>query len=201
MVSWGLLLTAMAVPYVFSGVVVSLALTRSPFPRGQVYGVDLLGAASGCVAVIAILNVLDGPTAVIVAGAISGLSALAFAASADATAREILQSRPWWRRPMPVVIALAALALFNSLSPMGFTPVLVKDRIEIAGRTTFEKWNSYSRIRAQHPMLTTPQLWGPSPNLPADVLIPQAALTIDGAAGSSMFHYDGTPELDCLPAL
>ena len=83
LVSWGLLLTAMAVPYVFSGVVVSLALTRSPFPRGQVYGVDLLGAASGCVAVIAILNVLDGPTAVIVAGAISGLSALAFAASAD----------------------------------------------------------------------------------------------------------------------
>src|SRR4029079_11635566 len=34
-VSWGLLLAAMAVPYVFSGVVVSLALTRSPFPAGQ----------------------------------------------------------------------------------------------------------------------------------------------------------------------
>src|SRR5277367_3506157 len=30
-VSWTLLLVAMAVPYVFSGVVVSLALTRSPF--------------------------------------------------------------------------------------------------------------------------------------------------------------------------
>ena len=192
LVSWGLLLTAMAVPYVFSGVVVSLALTRSPFPRGQVYGVDLLGAASGCVAVIAILNVLDGPTAVIVAGAISGLSALAFAASAETTQRQILHSRPWWRRPASVVIALVALALFNSLSPIGFTPILVKDRIEIAGRTTYEKWNSYSRIRAQHPMLTTPQLWGPSPNLPADTRVPQAALTIDGAAGSSMYHYDGT---------
>ena len=43
-VSWSLLLVAMAVPYVFSGVVVSLALTRSPFPIGQVYGADLLGA-------------------------------------------------------------------------------------------------------------------------------------------------------------
>jgi hypothetical protein len=41
--AWSLLLVAMAVPYVFSGIVVSLALTRSPFPRGQVYGVDLLG--------------------------------------------------------------------------------------------------------------------------------------------------------------
>lgn len=52
-VSWTLLLSAMAVPYVFAGVVVSLALTRSPFPTGQVYGVDLLGAALGCIAVLA----------------------------------------------------------------------------------------------------------------------------------------------------
>src|SRR5664280_382874 len=36
-ISWSLLLTAMAVLYIFSGVVVSLALTRSPFPTGQVY--------------------------------------------------------------------------------------------------------------------------------------------------------------------
>ena len=78
-ISWSLLLAAMAVPYVFSGVVVSMALTRSPFPTGQVYGVDLLGAALGCVAVIGILNVVDAPTAVIIAGLISGLSAMAFA--------------------------------------------------------------------------------------------------------------------------
>src|ERR1035437_2832106 len=58
-VSWALLLTLMAVPYVFAGVVVSLALTRSPFPTGQVYGVDLLGAALGCLAVLALLNLLD----------------------------------------------------------------------------------------------------------------------------------------------
>ena len=47
LVSWRLLLAAMTVPYVFAGVVVSLALTRSPFPVNQVYGVDLLGAAPG----------------------------------------------------------------------------------------------------------------------------------------------------------
>src|SRR5271155_1160660 len=97
-ISWSLLLIAMAVPYVFSGVVVSLALTRSPFPTGQVYGVDLLGAALGCVAVIGLLNVVDAPTAVMVAGAISGLSAVAFAASARGTERESLQAKAWWKR-------------------------------------------------------------------------------------------------------
>ncbi len=80
-VAWSLLMAAMATPYVFSGVVVSLALTRSPFPVGQVYGVDLLGAALGCASVIGLLNLLDGPTAVIVAGAIAAFSALAFSSS------------------------------------------------------------------------------------------------------------------------
>ncbi len=59
-----LLMAAMTLPYAFAGVTVSLALTRSPFPASLVYGVDLLGAALGCAAVIGILDVLDGPTAI-----------------------------------------------------------------------------------------------------------------------------------------
>jgi MFS family permease len=191
-ISWSLLLIVMAVPYVFSGVVVSLALTRSPFPTGQVYGVDLLGAALGCVAVIAILNVLDAPTAVVVAGIICGLSGLAFAASAGAEDRPRLESKPWWQKPGPIVIALVALALFNSLSSADLRPILVKDTIERSRDNTYEKWNSYSRVRASPPVMELPPLWGASPKLPPDTLVPVAALTIDGAAGTTMFHYDGT---------
>jgi len=136
LVSWSLLLIAMAAPYVFSGVVVSLALTRSPFPTGLVYGVDLLGAALGCVAVIGLLNVVDGPTSIVLSGAISGLSAMAFAASASSEDQKWLKSRSWWRRPAPVVIALIAFALLNSLAPIGthpMRPILVKNTIEGAG--------------------------------------------------------------------
>jgi hypothetical protein len=136
-VSWSLLLIAMAVPYVFSGVVVSLALTRSPFPTGLVYGVDLLGAASGCVAVIGILNFLDGRTSVVLSGAISGLSAMAFAASASSRSKR-LKSNSWWQRPAPVVIALIAFALLNSLAPVGMRPILVKNNIEGAGVRTMQ---------------------------------------------------------------
>jgi hypothetical protein len=193
-VSWSLLLTAMAVPYVFSGVVVSLALTRSPFPTGQVYGVDLFGAALGCMAVVAILNVLDGPTSVIVAGAISGLSALAFAASADAEARQRLKSRSWWRRPAPIVSALLMLTLFNSMTPIGIRPILIKDNLERSGLGVYEKWNSYSRVIAGHPYVAVPPLWGASPRLPADTRVPQVALNIDGDAGTTMFSYGGTPD-------
>jgi hypothetical protein len=191
-VSWALLLFAMAVPYVFSGVVVSMALTRSPFPIGQVYGADLLGAASGCVAVIAILNAFDAPTAVILAGVISGLSACAFALSSTSFGVK----RAWWARPVPVTIALVAFALFNAFTPFGLKPILVKDTIEkrFGPSTRYEKWNSYSRIIATAPRVAEPQMWGPSPNLPASLKLPMVYLNIDGMAGTAMFHYDGTPD-------
>jgi hypothetical protein len=193
-ISWSLLLVAMATPYVFSGVVVSLALTRSPFPTGMVYGVDLLGAAMGCVAVVGILNFLDGPTTVVLSGVISGLSALAFAGSANAEDQRSLKSRSWWLRPAPIVIALIALAVLNSLAPVGIRPILVKDHLEKSGFGVYEKWNSYSRIIASRPEIHRPYLWGPSPNLPSGLLVPEATLNIDGSADTSMFHYDGSRE-------
>ena len=191
-ISWSLLLIAMAVPYVFSGVVVSMALTRSPFPTGLVYGVDLLGAALGCVAVVGLLNILDGPTTVVLTGVISGLSALAFVASAGEEDRRRLKIRSWWQRPMPILIALIALAALNSMAPVGIRPILVKSTIEKSGLGIYERWNSYSRIIAERPAIYAPYLWGGSPNLPAKTRVPQAWLNIDGSAATSMFHYDGT---------
>jgi len=192
-VSWALLLAAMAVPYVFAGVVVSLALTRSPFPTGQVYGVDLLGAAMGCVGVLVLLNVLDAPTAVIVAGAIAGLSSLAFAASASDEDRLRFKSQPWWQRSAAAFVALLAIAFFNVMSPISFSPILTKDFLDVFGKVgSYEKWNSYSRVRANHPSMEIPYLWGPSPNLPADMRVPEVWLNIDGSATTVMFHYDGT---------
>ena len=161
-VAWSLLMAAMATPYVFSGVVVSLALTRSPFPVGQVYGVDLLGAALGCASVIGLLNLLDGPTAVIVAGAIAAVSALAFSSSDQD--RKLWKLKPWWQRPGPVAIVLLGFAAFNAISPMNSRPILVKENFESSFQHIYEKWNSYSRVRA-YPLATgspVPVLWGAS---------------------------------------
>src|SRR4029077_3380421 len=63
-VAWAEFAICLAVPFFFSGVVVSLALTRSSYPIGQVYGADLIGAATGCIGVLALLNGMSGPSAV-----------------------------------------------------------------------------------------------------------------------------------------
>ena len=71
----------LAVPFFFSGVVVSLALTRSTYPIGKVYGADLIGAATGCIGVLALLNAMSGPSAVLWVGGLIALAALGFAGS------------------------------------------------------------------------------------------------------------------------
>ena len=191
-IAWSLLLLSMAVPYVFAGVVVSLALTRSPFPLGQVYGVDLLGAALGCAAVLALLNLMDAPSAIIMAGFVAGLAALFFARAAGADEQARLRQRPWWRRPQPWVVILLLFTAGNAMVPVGIKPILVKDQMERNPLNRYEKWNSYSRIVASQPKVYQPYLWGPSPKLDPQILAPTVELTIDGAAGTAMQHYDGT---------
>jgi MFS family permease len=192
--AWSLLMAAMTVPYAFAGITVSLALTRSPYPVSYVYGVDLLGAALGCAAVVGILDVLDGPTAIVLAGLVAALAALVFARGATPSERQSLQARPVWRRPLFAVIVLALLIPANQATPYGLTPVMVKDLFEVGLATRTERWNSYSRIVAYRPVETEPTLWAPSPVMPPGVRRQQAFLNIDGAAGTTMPHFDGTRE-------
>jgi hypothetical protein len=194
LVSWCFLLAAMTVPYVFAGIVVSLALTRSPFPVNQVYGVDLLGAAAGCAAVVLLLNVLDGPTTLVVTGLTSALAAICFGMSASGEEQQQAATPSWWPRPLPVILVLLALGVVNTVTPIGLRPILVKDHLERFSLNVFEQWNSYSRIFATRPSTELPFLWGPSPNMPADLRVQQASLDIDGFAGTEMYHYDGTRE-------
>jgi hypothetical protein len=192
--AWSLLMAVMTVPYVFAGITVSLALTRSPFPVSLVYGVDLLGAALGCAAVVGILDVLDGPSAILLAGLAAGLAAWAFARGATPAERQALATRARWRRPLFAVIVLALLIPANLSTPHGFKPVMVKDLFESGLRSRTERWNSYSRIVAYPPGEAVPQLWAPSPIMPPGIRRQQAYLNIDGAAGTTMPHFDGTRE-------
>src|SRR5258706_161149 len=68
-----------AVPFVFSGIVVSVALTRFPAQVGRLYGADLIGASSACVLFVYVLKIVDAPTVVILIAAAAGVAALCFA--------------------------------------------------------------------------------------------------------------------------
>src|SRR5512132_4035604 len=57
---------ALAVPFFFSGVAVTLALTRTGAAIGRIYAWDLLGASAGCLAIVPLLNATNISSAALV---------------------------------------------------------------------------------------------------------------------------------------
>ncbi len=196
-VIWLELALVIAAPFFFSGVVVSLALTRSPFPIGRVYGIDLIGAAIGCFGVLVLLNEFNGPTAILCAAALVSLGAVFFANSRVGAAPPRSLSLPrvlsWHRVWFVVLVAVAALNSTDTRR-MGFYPIFAKATMQLDVQPWFEKWNSFSRIVATRPALpvSAPQLSGASPVfVPTDVPAPQSVMSIDSDAGTVAYGIEG----------
>ncbi len=191
---WLELAACVATPFFFSGVVVSLALTRSPFPIGRVYGVDLAGAAIGCLGVLALLNLVDGPTALLWVAAIAASAALCFAGGAvGAAPRVALRGTEQLMRVKPILATLVILALANGLVPNGLQPAIVKGHIDgQESAPVFTKWNTFSRIALYDVARTPAKMWGPSPLFkPEDWVIGQRSMNIDGDAATTTYGWDG----------
>jgi hypothetical protein len=185
--AWFVVSVTVALPFYFSGVVVSLALTRSPFPIGRVYAVDLIGASLGCLATLGLLNLVDAPSAILWAGALASAGGLVFArAGATEGRRTSLPSRT-------VFAALVVLAAFNSLSDGFIRPLFVKGRIEIdADRPVFSEWNSFSRVSVLREEIKPAHLWGPAPTYKGeDWIIAQRRHQIDAVASTSAYLLQG----------
>lgn len=192
---WVEMAVLISVPFFFSGIVVSLALTRSPYPVGRVYGVDLVGAAVGCFGVLILLNTSDGPSAVLWTGVIAALGAVLFSRSgiggAPASAPRFARLL---RRPAAWLVFLAVAATLNTLDErrIGLYPVYAKGELQITFVPWFERWNSFSRVVAMRPEEETPHMWGPSPTfVKDDWRLTQSALNIDGDAGTWAYGIAG----------
>lgn len=77
---YSILLTyvVISIPFVCSGICVSLALTRFPLHTGRLYAADLAGGACGCLSVILVLRFTDGPGAVIIAALVAAVGGILF---------------------------------------------------------------------------------------------------------------------------
>jgi hypothetical protein len=178
-----------AVPFVFSGIAVTIALTRFPAHVGRLYAADLAGAALGCILIICTLEVTDGPTAVIVVGALAAVGAFLFAL--DTGTKWLL------RLSGASMLLLALAAAGHTLLVWREFPVLrllyVKGEFEM--RPLYERWNSYSRVRVtgNPDALERPFAWGLSSTYPAWQRVRQLKMDIDVTAGTVLTHYTGQP--------
>ena len=202
-VVWFKMILILLPPYVLAGMAISLALTRSPWPVGIVYGVDLVGAAWGCLLALLLLSWLDAISVLIAIGAFAALAALFFGLARRAMHRQSPPPFTWsflgrGRWPAALAVGFGAIALLNAaVQPTtqagrafgGLVLLLTKDGLEF-GRPTVTRWNTYSRVMAFPDRVGPPVLWGPSPVTPPFNLS-QRLLNIDGSAGTFMYQFDG----------
>jgi hypothetical protein len=203
LLAWFKLILVLVPPYVFAGMAISLALTRSRWPVQLVYGVDLLGAGSGCLLVLLLLNWADALSVLLAIGAFGAAAAACFATARRLDGTAGLPELPVarigvLRRPLILLAVFAAIGLVNAaVQPHGLALMLSKGQLEFQ-RPAMVAWNSFSRILVGMDTVESPQLWGPSPTMPARQ-VSERALTIDGSAGTTMYRFSGAlPEVDFL---
>ena len=171
--------SVLALPFVLGGITLTLALTRANLPASTAYGVDLIGAASGCALVIPVLRQIDAPSAAVLAAAIAALGALAFARAAGRSGVSALAS---------AILLLGLCALNATAANPALRPAWVKGHWEDPRLHMFTGWNSYSRVTVNTSATAPPGLWARGRKIPPEVLAPieQRMIEIDGAAGTLM---------------
>jgi hypothetical protein len=183
-----------SIPFIFSGIVVCLALTRFPTRVNRLYATDLIGAGLGCVVLVVLFRWLDGPSLVVLTGAFAAAGGLAFAVGAG--------SRQGKRVGAITFVLLAAVALVNAnLATDGDAPLRVRWAKEVSDRQhNYEKWNAFSRITVDGDPKSRARPFGfMSDTLPDDLLANRLAMTIDSTAGTVLSGYSGDPsETDYL---
>jgi hypothetical protein len=191
--------TALSVPFVFSGIVVSLALTRFPAQVSGLYAVDLAGAALGCLLVGPLLRLADAPTAVLTTSALTACAAVLFASEMPQAIPAGAGGRRMLTRGCTVLaLALGAAAISDGLAARQNAAWLrlmwVKGQYE--ARPLVEKWNSFSRIRVigDPERAIKPSGWGLSTALPANRTAHELHLDIDSYAGTELTAFRGDPE-------
>ncbi len=151
---------ASALPFFFSGTVVSLAVAEAIQRVDRVYFFDLLGAAGGCLALVPLLNQFGGPNTVLATSVLFAVSAAI-----------------WYNLAGTVRGRVAAVAL-----ALGFVALIVYNwklhPIDIhyakgmpLPKEQFVQWNSFSRIG-----LVTGSDW--------------ASILIDADASTYIPHFD-----------
>jgi hypothetical protein len=176
----------LSLPFIASGVCVTIAMTQFPPQLGKLYATDLVGAGLGCLLVGVVSRLVDAPTLILDVAALAAFAAIWFLLNTAA--------RGW------LLVSLGALLVVVipvslSTGPSGQRAEFlrlypVKDRDEKKEPPIYERWNAYSRV-AVWEAGTVPIGWGLSERLRYQGRIEQKWLNVDASAGTVLTHFRG----------
>ncbi len=124
-----------ALPFIGSGIIVSLAISETIERIDKVYFFDLLGAAAGCLALVALLNAFGGPNTVIAVSILFAAAAAIWFSLAGCRVGRIAG--------VGIGLAFTMLMIANEGHP--FIEVHYAKGLKLRDEQ-YTKWNSISRI-------------------------------------------------------
>lgn len=174
-----------ALPFYFGGVCIALALTQFSSVFSKVYAADLVGGAAGCILVVGLSYLLDGPSVGLAVALVFAWASCSFG---------MMEPRMPSRLPA-VSIALCALLLSANVISSGLGQPLinlhwVKGRC-IDWRPEYEKWTPISYITVYPYWKHEPFGWGFGSRAVLGAAAQQRFLSIDGQAGTVLTEFHG----------
>jgi hypothetical protein len=199
---------ASAVPFFFTGLIFSLVFARETHHVTRLYGADLLGGASACMAVVPLLNWIGGPNAILFSALAMSAAAMIWQRGPVPAKRQDGRGRPSLHRLLPVIAGtmLVLLIVANHSSRL-IDVIYAKGAFRDRSWVEFAKWNAISRVEVDRQedakavvidadastyiMNTDPHHWGvgwkknlmSAPAALANVLRPHGAFAIIGPGG------------------
>ena len=171
----------LTIPFLLSGAVVTIALTRCGGRIGILYGSDLVGAATGCLLIVPVLHFLDMFSAGLLAGALVALGAWCFAHFAGASRGAV---------PAAVGVGLLLASLGHALAGAPIGVAYPRGTASEPGSIELSRWNAYSYVSVLHPTEGPPFYWGRGTS-PDSLRTTASLMRIDGAAGTPLTRWDG----------
>lgn len=159
-----------AVPFFFSGLTLSLALTRWSAFSGKLYSFDLIGGAAGCLLVLVLFGLFGGTGTLLVSSLLSSLAAWAFG-----WRKKPFSWLHWSWTAVPIFLLFWQPAFLNlAISPYKSLSAAL---MYPGARLLETRWNAFSRVDIlESPAVRT------APGLSLQYLDPlprQMGLTVD----------------------
>jgi hypothetical protein len=161
---------ASALPFFFSGAVVSIAVAEGIQRVDRVYFFDLLGAAGGCLVLVPFLNYFGGPNTVIAVSVLLAVSAAVW--------YNLAGTKRGRAGAVTLALVFVALMAFNGKSHLIDIRYAKGRRI---GQEQFVRWNPISRIALINPKGTHD---------------PEIVIDADASTGIPMFDLQHLTEQD-----
>jgi len=175
------------IPFVFSGICISLLLTRFGPNVNKLYAADLIGAALGCILVVQAIDISGGPTAVFVTAFFTSVGSLFFAL--DGSDKKLLKWVYLYASFLLVFSVVHTYLVANDEALLRLRWI----RGDWTEKPLYEKWNSFSRVSidGDSTKLDTVFGWGLSNTYDRSKKVRQLMLNIDAHSTTVLSKFDG----------